>query len=336
MYRTLDEFLDRQGDRESVALVIGRLAGACAELSLVLASGDPEMTAAETDKGAGDVQTRLDVVADELFVRHLCDAGVHSVASEERPEPLLVDPSGTVAVAIDPIDGSSNLATNAPVGTIFSLLPADGTTPDDPFHTVGTTQLAAGFVVYGPATTMALTLGAGTHTFVLDPRSGHWMLRQATLAIPYGTPEYAINASNRRHWHPGLRAYVDELVAGTEGPRHTDFNMRWMAAVVVEAYRILIRGGIFMYPADDRVGYREGRLRLLYEAFPIAMLVEQAGGAATDCAGRLLDRTVDGLHQRTPLVFGSTDKVARVTSYYASLFDSDRSPLFATRGLFRS
>lgn len=336
MYRTLDEYLDCRGDRGPVAEAVGRLAAGCAEVAAVLAGGDPELGAARIDKGAGDVQTRLDVLADELFVRHLHGAPVHSVASEERAEPLLLDRAGVVAVAIDPIDGSSNLATNAPVGTIFSLLPAGGVTTEDPFHAVGTAQLAAGFVVYGPATTMALTIGDGTHTFVLAPGTGRWMLREAAVAVPGGTPEYAINASNRRHWPAGLRAYVDELVAGTDGPRHTDFNMRWMAAVVVEAYRILIRGGIFMYPADDRVGYREGRLRLLYEAFPIALLVEQAGGAATDCTGRLLDRTVADLHQRTPLVFGSADKVARLTAYGERLFEGDRSPLFAARGLFRS
>ncbi|HWL45658.1 MAG TPA: class 1 fructose-bisphosphatase [Ilumatobacter sp.] len=320
--------------------VLARLAGGCAELAELIAVGDPALAVEQADKGGGDRQTRLDLIADDLFTACLAGSPVHSVASEEHPEPALLDPAGTVAVAIDPLDGSANLATNAVVGTIFSLLPAGA----DPFRTAGSAQLAAGIVVYGPATTMALTVGAGTHRFVLDRRTGEWLLAETAMTIPRGTPEYAINASNRRHWEPGLRAYVDDLVAGTDGPRRADYNMRWMAAVVAEAYRILTRGGIFMCPADDRVGYREGRLRLLYEAFPIAMLVEQAGGAATDGLTRVLDRTVTHLHQRTPLVFGSADKVTRVAAYCKtvltgdgpSLFEGDRSPLFARRGLFRS
>lgn len=335
----LRAYLDGTGCPRGVADVIDRLARTAIELAELIAGGDAALAAERSDKGGGDHQIGLDLVADELFAGCLAGAPVHSLASEERVDVTLLDPGAAVAVAIDPLDGSSNLAANAAVGTIFTLFPAGAAgDPGDPFRAAGTAQLAAGVVMYGPATTMALTVGAGTACFVADRRVRTWRLATARLAIPDGTPEYAINASNRRHWPAGLRTYVDDLVAGEDGPRGIDFNMRWNAALVAETHRILGRGGIFLYPADDRDGYRRGRLRLLYEAFPVALLVEQAGGAATDGRSRILDGSLGaaGLHQRTPLVFGSPDKVARVATYLDTTFPSDHAPLFAARGLFRS
>jgi len=334
---TLDEVLRQPvaGVPAPVAEVLLALAGGCGDLAEAVAARHGAHVAPNADTGAGDVQAGIDVVADELFTGRLGQAPVRWVASEARPAATLLDCTAPIAVAIDPLDGSADLSTNAAVGTIFSLLRAAGGSPDATFHTAGTAQLAAGFVVYGPATTMVLTVGASVHGFVLDRSSGRWLLERAGLAIPHSTPEYAVNASNRRHWAPGLRAYIDDLVAGATGPRLADFDMRWTATLVAEANRILTRGGIVLYPADDRAGYEEGRLRLLHEAFPIALIVERAGGAATDGSSRLLDRVVGDLHQRTPLVFGSADKVARVAAYHDERFEGDRSPLFSARGLFR-
>lgn len=341
--------------RRAVADTIGAIATAAARLEDVLAAGSAELAATATPANATadeenadatiagrDVPKAVDLVAHDLYLDALRAAPVRAVLSEEADEPLLLDPTASgptaLAVAIDPLDGSANVATNAPVGTIFSLLPDDASTADPAglFRRPGHVQLAAGYVVYGPATVMALTVGQGTHLFVLDRRTATFELRRNDLAIPRGTREFAINAANQRHWDPDLRTYVEELLAGREGPRGEDFNMRWMAALVVEAHRILLRGGIFLYPGDDRPGYRAGRLRRVYEAFPIALLVEQAGGAATDGTRRLLDTSATALHERTPLVFGSADKVSHVTEYRHTRFHGEHSPLFRRRGLFRS
>ncbi len=200
----------------------------------------------------------------------------------------------------------------------------------------GTAQLAAGFIIYGPQTAFALTVGDGTRIFTLDRGTRQFILTRPAVQIPEGRREYAINASNYRHWNAAVREYVDDLVAGESGPRGQNFNMRWIASLVAEAYRVLVRGGIFLYPRDSRPDYRAGRLRLVYEAFPIAFLVEQAGGAATDGERRILDLIPESLHCRTPLIFGSADKVARVTRYHAAPPSIvGESPLFAKRGLFR-
>lgn len=333
---TLAEFLLGEGRRGrctgDVADVVARLAAAGAELAELIGSGDRSLAAPRHDKGGGDAQFALDLAADQLFLDALAGGPVHSVASEERQTELVLDPSGALAVALDPLDGSANVAVNGPLGSIFAVFPGGSRA----FHQPGHTLLAAGIVVFGPATTMLLTTGAGTHAFVLD-RARRWMLDAADLAVPAGAREFAVNLSNRRHWHPAVRTYVDELLAGADGPRGADFNMRWIAAVAQDVYRILMRGGIYLYPADDRPGYRSGRLRLLYEAFPIAFLVEQAGGAATDGRRRLLDLTAGELHQRTPLVFGAADKVARLAVHHESdPFGGERAALFTQRGLFRS
>ncbi|MBV1704129.1 MAG: class 1 fructose-bisphosphatase, partial [Hyphomicrobiales bacterium] len=277
--------------------------------------------------------------ADALFTEALHGAGVRALLSEEKPTPVALDAHGKWLVAMDPLDGSSNIDVNVSIGTIFSVLDA-GWTPgmrDADFLVPGNRQRAAGFFVYGPQTHLVFTLGDGTHSAALDPADGRFKVVRRRLAIPRDAFEYAINASNYRHWFGPVKAYVDDCIAGADGPRGREFNMRWTASLVADAYRIFTRGGVFLYPADQRRGYGMGRLRHLYEANPIAFLVEQAGGAATDGANRALDAEPAGLHARLPFVFGSIEKVERVRRYH---LDDERpeseSPLFGRRGLLRA
>jgi fructose-1,6-bisphosphatase I len=240
---------------------------------------------------------------------------------------------------MDPLDGSSNIDTNVSIGTIFSILPGLGGADFDDaasFLQSGRAQLAAGFFIYGPQLALVLTLGAGTHVFVFSPRAGKFLHAYEQVAIPPTTQEFAINASNYRHWDGAVRHYVDDCMQGAEGPHGRDFNMRWIASLVADAYRIFIRGGVYLYPGDRRRGYAHGRLRLVYEANPIALLAEQAGGLATDGVQPILDIVPQGLHQRVPLIFGSRSEVLQIRSYHE---EPDavgvRSPLFGSRGLFR-
>jgi fructose-1,6-bisphosphatase I len=332
-------------ERVDVAATVAAIAAAAARLAGLIARGP----LAGDDHGAvvgsnadGDAQRALDVRADAMFADALAATPVAALASEEREEPVRLARGGRVAVAIDPLDGSSNIDTNLSVGTIFSVLPVppggDGGSPAAAFARPGAAQLAAGFVVYGPHTALVLTLREGAHAFTLDREAGAFVLTRPGARIPQGRREYAINASNYRHWDEPVRAYVDDCVAGADGPRGTDFNMRWNASLVAEAYRILVRGGIFLYPRDARPGYEQGRLRLVYEANPLALVVEEAGGAATDGLRRILDLEPAALHQRVPLVLGSADKVERVARYHDGSLAAtgDRSPLFGRRGLFRA
>lgn len=279
----------------------------------------------------GDGQKTMDVMTHDIVREALREAAVRHFASEEALEFEVLDPSGSIAVAVDPLDGSSNIDTLAPIGTIFSILPAVG---ENPFLQTGRKQLAAGYLIYGPQTALALTLGDGTRIFTLDPETGAYMSTGGDIRIPADTKEYAINSSNQRHWEPEIRAYIAELMMGAGGPRGQDFNTRWLASMVGDAFRILVRGGIYLYPGDYRRGYARGRLRLIYEANPVAMLMEQAGGAATDGRKPILDIVPTELHQRSPLVFGSANEVARVTAAYMSPTPQE-SPLFQTRSLFR-
>ena len=263
-------------------------------------------------------------------------AGVACYASEELPGPVTVNPQSDIAVAVDPLDGSSNIDTNVSIGTIFSVMPGRGGA-DATFAQSGSNQLAAGFFIYGPQLALVLTTGSGTRVYVFSRRLGTFVEAYESIAIPRSAREFAINASNYRHWSEAVRLYVDDCLAGSEGPRGEDFNMRWIASLVADTYRILMRGGVFLYPADGRRGYANGRLRLVYEANPIAMLVEQAGGAATDGVTRILEIEATDLHQRVPFVFGSSREVETIGRYHSDPSSiSDRHPLFATRGLFRA
>ena len=242
-----------------------------------------------------------------------------------------------ISIAVDPLDGSSNIDTNMSVGTIFSVLP----TPRSirvTFTQPGAAQLAAGFFVYGPQTSLVLTLGRGVDIFTLDRSENLFKLIRSGVQIPADTAEFAINASNQRHWEPPVQAFIEDCLAGANGARGKDFNMRWIGSLVAEAYRILTRGGIFLYPADAREGYGEGRLRLVYEANPMAFIMEQAGGAASTGRKRILDLTPSALHQRVPLIMGSRDKVRRLERLHMSpdITSEKNAPLFAQRGLFRN
>jgi fructose-1,6-bisphosphatase I len=239
---------------------------------------------------------------------------------DPRPTPTHY-PRGEYLLLFDPLDGSSNIDVNISVGTIFSVLRcpkhADGKycEPDEKaFLQPGRNQVAAGFAVYGPTTVFVLTVGDGTHGFTLDRETYGFVLTHPDIKIPADTQEFAINVSNRRRWEPPVRRYIDECLAGTDGPRGKDFNMRWVASMVADVFRVLCRGGIFMYPRDAK--NKEGRLRLMYEANPMSFIVEQAGGAATDGASRILDLQPKGLHQRIAVVLGSKNEVDKVASYH--------------------
>jgi fructose-1,6-bisphosphatase I len=303
----------------AAARVILALARAAAELSAVIARPSIEGRLGAATGGAnvdGDAQRKLDLIAEDLCRSALQSAGVGPYLSEETEAPLVLDPAGTVAVAIDPLDGSSNIDVNGVIGTIFSVLPARGPDAATSFFQSGRAQIAAGFFMYGPQTTLVASIGKGVDVFTLDRSAGEFVRVEQGLRIPEGTPEYAINASNHRHWREAVRNYIDDCLRGADGPHGKTYNMRWAGSLVADGYRIFNRGGIFLYPADGRKGYDQGRLRLLYEASPIAFLAEQAGGAATDGERPILDIVPHRPHERAPLVMGSADKVERVRRYH--------------------
>ncbi|MEO1328873.1 MAG: class 1 fructose-bisphosphatase [Pseudomonadota bacterium] len=327
-------------DRTALAKTILALAAAAVEIERLVGLG-PLAGALGADTGDantdGDAQKALDVMANDAVAQALRNAPVAYYASEEEDAILTLAEGAPFGVAVDPLDGSSNIDVNVSIGTIFSIFPrsADGATAT--FFRPGAEQVAAGYVIYGPHTAMVLSSGAGVDLYVLDRAKGAFMLAKAGLTIARDTKEYAINASNYRHWSPAVRTFIDDCLEGAEGPRGKNFNMRWVASLVAETHRIFSRGGVFLYPEDQRQGYEKGRLRLIYEAAPIAFLTEQAGGQATDGVIRILDRIPSELHQRTPLVFGAAQKVERIAAYHVDpAFVRDVSPLFGVRGLFRS
>lgn len=284
----------------------------------------------------GDIQKDLDLRANQIIREAVGALPIAALASEEVTEPDILNSAAPISIAVDPLDGSSNINTNISVGTIFSIVP----TPPDvsaAFAQSGTAQLAAGFVVYGPQTSLILTVGRGVDIFTLDRVEREFKLTGSMVQIPTDATEFAINASNRRHWESPVRAYIEECVTGADGPRGKDYNMRWIGSLVAEAYRILTRGGIFLYPADARDGYAEGRLRLVYEAHPMAFIIEQAGGGATTGRKRILEIVPDSLHQRVPLIMGSIDNVRRLERMHMSpdVTSEQNAPLFGHRGLFR-
>lgn len=315
--------------------VMQRLAEAAERLSLIIARGgiDSDLDRVTGINSDGDAQKALDVLADELFRQALDGAGVRHYASEEQAEALDFGGGGRLAIALDPLDGSSNIGVNVPIGTIFSIYPA-ARTPSASFLRPVREQIAAGYIIYGAQTSMVVTFGAGVLKFTLDPQSRAFRATGRDLAIPPSSSEFAINASNYRYWLAPVRAYIDDLIAGAEGPLRQDFNMRWLASLVAEAHRVLTRGGVFLYPADSRANYEKGRLRMLYECAPIAFLVEQAGGGATNGSDPILSLVPESIHGRTPFVFGSKDTVARVAAYH-DLPETEASALFSKRGLFR-
>jgi len=292
----------------------------------------------------GETQKRLDVLANDAMIRS-CEWGglVAGMVSEELDEPHAIPAEfgrGRYLLVFDPLDGSSNTDVNVSVGTIFSVLRHDAASAPSTadFLQAGHTQVAAGYAIYGPATMLVLSIGKGTHGFTLDREIGNFILTHPNMCIPEQTSEFAINTSNARFWESPVKRYVGECQAGRTGERGRDFNMRWIASMVAEVHRILMRGGVFMYPRDTKDASKPGRLRLLYEANPIAMLIEQAGGRASTGRERLLDLLPEGLHQRVPVVLGSREEVDRIDRYHAE-FDAGTdspfaSPLFNNRSLF--
>lgn len=278
---------------------------------------------AGSDNVQGEAQKKLDVIANDILIQ-ANEWGGHlaAMASEEVEEirPIPSDyPRGGFLLLFDPLDGSSNIDVNISVGTIFSVLKCpEGTAPptEADFMQPGTSQVAAGYSVYGPATQLVLTIGDGVHGFTLDREMGSFIYTHPNMTIPEDTKEYAINASNQRYWEPPVQRYISELQAGKEGPRERDFNMRWVASMVADVHRILTRGGVFMYPMDSKMQAQGGKLRLMYEANPMAMIVEAAGGAATTGRERILSIQPTKLHQRVPVVLGSKNEVERVTRYH--------------------
>ena len=294
----------------------------------------------------GEQQMKLDVLSNELFLR-TTEWGGHlaGMASEEMDQPYAVPgqyPRGKYLLLFDPLDGSSNIDVDVSVASIFSVLRAPdeaacGELTEAHFLQPGHQQLAAGYALYGPATMLVLTVGNGVAGFTLDPNVGEFMLTHPDLRIPADTNEFAINTSNRRFWEPPVQRYVEECQAGRDGPRGKDFNMRWIASTVAEAHRILMRGGVFLYPRDHKEPRRNGRLRLPYEANPIGFVIEQAGGRASTGRQPVLGVRPEELHQRTGVVFGSRNEVERIERYHAEPGAHDLpTPLFAERTLFRA
>lgn len=316
---------EQQWIQSDLRLLVEVVARACKAISIAIGKGAlaDVLGGAGSDNIQGEAQKKLDVLSNEI----LLDAnewGGHlaAMASEEMDDPFTIPnrfPKGEYLLVFDPLDGSSNIDVNISVGTIFSVLRCPEGTVDpthDSFLQPGTKQVCAGYTVYGPSTLLVLTLGDGVDVFTLDREFGTFVLTQRGMTIPEDTKEFAINMSNMRFWETPMRRYIDELLAGKEGPRGKDFNMRWVASMVADVHRILTRGGIFMYPRDLKDPSKPGKLRLMYEANPMSFIVEQAGGAATTGRERILDIKPSSLHQRVPVVLGSKNEVELVTRYH--------------------
>jgi fructose-1,6-bisphosphatase I len=344
-HQTLRQYLrEWAGDderRRQVETTTHIIADACCAIGEIIAlgplAGNPgQARGVNTD---GDEQKELDLRANEIMIDELQAAPVAYLASEELEEPLVIDEDAPLYVALDPLDGSSNIDTNVSVGTIFSVMPmkcAEEAQASDCFLQPGIRQLAAGYVIYGPRTALMLTLGEGTHKFTLNPDTGEFCLTRPNVKIPEETNEFAINSSNFRRWDGHIKAYIDDCLKGVDGPNGKNYNMRWIASLVAECHRIMSRGGIFLYPGDRRPDYQTGRLRLTYECNPIAFLVEQAGGWASTGRERILEIEPSHIHQRVPLIFGSASEVALVEHYHRELhLYQERPALFGNRGLFK-
>ncbi|MCL7462768.1 class 1 fructose-bisphosphatase [Pseudomonas sp. NW5] len=304
------------------------VARACKAISHQVSKGalGGVLGSADSENVQGEVQKKLDVLSNEILLE-ANEWGGHlaGMASEEMDHAYQIPgqyPKGAYLLVFDPLDGSSNIDVNVSVGTIFSVLrcpddyDGDGHLGDDAFLQSGTRQVAAGYAIYGPQTMLVLTLGYGVKGFTLDRELGSFVLTHEDMQVPASTAEFAINMSNQRHWEAPVKRYVDELLAGKQGPLGKNYNMRWIASMVADVHRILTRGGLFMYPRDGRDPSMPGKLRLMYEANPMAMIIEQAGGAATDGVQRILDIEPTSLHQRVPVFLGSREEVERVTSYH--------------------
>ncbi len=309
-------------------LLLEVVARACKSISHAVNKGalGGVLGSAESENVQGEVQKKLDIIANEVLLE-ANEWGGHlaAMASEEmdtiHPVPNRY-PQGEYLLLFDPLDGSSNIDVNVSIGTIFSVLKkpesSQGVSEQD-FLQPGKQQVAAGYCVYGPQTTLVLTVGDGVAMFTLDREQGSFVLTQENVQVPADTQEFAINMSNMRHWDEPVRRYIDECLLGQEGPRGKNFNMRWIASMVADVHRILTRGGVFMYPWDKREPHKAGKLRLMYEANPMSWLIEQAGGASTNGQQRILDMQPTQLHERVSVVLGSRNEVERLTQYHAKV-----------------
>jgi fructose-1,6-bisphosphatase len=340
--------LDRHSDGDLVA-ILERVQRACISIA-TLASQGALGKSAKQNLGInvhGEEQVLLDVLANDIMIGCCEESGqLCGMVSEENAEPYRIPEwfkRGPYLLVFDPLDGSSNIGVDMTVGTIFSIFRApEGVTEPgiEDFLQRGANQIAAGYALYGPVTMMVTTFGAGVHGFTLDRDSGTFELTHPNLRIPETAQEFAINVSNQRFWEAPVKQYIAECIEGAAGPRGVDFNMRWIASLVAEVHRILIRGGIFMYPRDTKDRAKAGRLRLIYEANPMAMLVEQAGGLASTGRQRILDVAPQGLHQRVPVILGAKLEVERLVRYHEAYDRGEdlifETPLFHSRSLFRS
>ena len=308
-------------------LLIEVVARACKTISMAVGKGALGGVLGDAGTGniQGEAQKKLDVLSNDILLEANAWGGhLAGLASEEMDHSQPIPDAfqrGNYLLLFDPLDGSSNIDVNISVGTIFSVLrcPDDVTTPgDEHFLQPGTAQVCAGYTTYGPSTMLVLTVGHGTHAFTLDREIGSFMMTSRDIAIPAETREFAVNMSNQRHWEPPMQAWVADMLAGKDGPRGKDFNMRWVASMVADVHRILTRGGVFSYPIDAKCRDKGGKLRLMYEANPMAFIVEQAGGAASTGRQRMLEVVPRKLHQRVPVFLGSRDEVARAVEYHAT------------------
>jgi len=330
--KTLTQYLVEQQRAEyalsaEVRLLIEIVSRACKTISHAVSKGalGGVLGSLESENVQGEIQKKLDVISNEVLLE-ANEWGGHlaAMASEEMETIHLIPnryPKGEFLLLFDPLDGSSNIDVNVSIGTIFSVLRAPASASgreitEEDFLQPGTAQVVAGYAIYGPQTMLVLTIGQGVVGFTLDREMGSWILTHEKISIPEDTKEFSINMSNMRHWAPPMRQYIDECLAGKTGVRGKDFNMRWIAAMVADVHRLITRGGIFMYPWDAREPNKPGKLRLMYEANPMSMLVEQAGGASTDGYQRTMEIQPTSLHQRVGVVLGSKNEVERVTRYH--------------------
>jgi fructose-1,6-bisphosphatase I / sedoheptulose-1,7-bisphosphatase len=341
----IQELKGSEGDRELAALLVD-IAAAVKAISAMTAKGALAgvLGSLESENVQGEVQKKLDVLSNTAFVNTFELGGlVSGLASEEMDDPVTVAEArrGPFLAIFDPLDGSSNIDVNVTVGSIFSVLRAPkGRAPKlEDYLKPGTEQVAAGYASYGPSTMLVLTVGKGTHGFTLDREVGNFILTHPNIQVPADTSEFAINSSNERFWEPPVQRYVAECKAGKTGDRGRDFNMRWIASMVAEIHRILMRGGIFMYPKDTKDPSKPGRLRLMYEANPMGFVMEQAGGLASTGRQRIQEVKPDLIHQRIPVIMGSRNEVERIERYHQE-FESGTdqaysSPLFKERSLYQ-
>jgi len=322
--RTLREYLaDPNGNGtpapSDLTVLIEAISDSCRTIGALVARGALAgvLGSAGTGNVQGEEQKQLDVLAnDELMAMATACGVVAAAASEEEEDARVMKAGAPFLLLFDPLDGSSNIDVNVSIGTIFSILPAKAGEGAAPFLQPGRNQVAAGYCVYGPQTTLVLSLGKGVAAFTHDPSNGQWVQTSADIKVPVKTKEFSINMSNMRHWADPVRSYIDECLAGDAGPCGKNYNMRWIASMVADVHRILTRGGVFMYPWDKREPGKPGKLRLMYEANPMSMLIEQAGGKSFDGKQQILDVQPTGLHQRVSVMLGSKEEVERLEALH--------------------